>query len=211
MEKIRLLRVSEGDSLFVDLAKALPEYKENAPGSYLFIVEGTLEKPIIGIKYPGKKLRRRTELTRINKNSCLWANLLDFEVVIFQDGKRVDGNEFTFQNMLKDFNEDKMQNKEFWQNVTEIYVHNRIGGKIPKLSGIDSKTYLYALKWIWIQEDLNYRFKWDEVSCPIKYRLENRTGTTTARGAGRAKFYAALILLRNGFTFDQVRKIIPLY
>jgi len=67
------------------------------------------------------------------------------------------------------------------------------------------------LKWIWIQEDFNYRFSWQEVNSPIRYVLETRTGSRTSKGAGRAKFFAALILLKHHFTFEQVKKIIPLY
>lgn len=212
MPEIEILQVSDGNQAYKDLARDLPGYKEDSE-QHLFIVEGTLETPIIGIKYPGKKVRKRTELTRISNNSCLWANLLDFEVVIFDEGRQVDGNQFTFQNMMKDFYENKIDSLEFWNHIEEIYKNNRVGSNIPELSGIDSEIYLYALKWIWIQEDFNYRFGWDseEIQCNTRYRLENRTGTPTSKGAGRAKFYAALILLKNGFDFKQVKKIIPLF
>ena len=71
--------------------------------------------------------------------------------------------------------------------------------------------YLLMLKWMWIQEDFNYRLSWQEVNSPVRYVLETRTGSRTARGAGRAKFFAALVLLKYHFTFEQVKKIIPLY
>lgn len=45
----------------------------------------------------------------------------------------------------------------------------------------------------------------------IGYVLETRTGSRTSKGAGRAKFFAALILLKHYFNFDLVKKIIPLY
>lgn len=35
--------------------------------------------------------------------------------------------------------------------------------------------------------------------------------STMAKGAGRAKFSAALILLKNKFTSDEVKKIVQLY
>lgn len=79
------------------------------------------------------------------------------------------------------------------------------------MAGIDPMLYLLMLKWIWAQEDFNYRFGWQEVSSPIRYVLETRTGSRTSKGAGRAKFFAALILLRHHFSFEQVKKIIPLY
>ena len=92
-----------------------------------------------------------------------------------------------------------------------MYNTNTLIKEPPKLPGIDSKLYLLVLKWIWIQEDFNYRFGWEEVASPVRYVLETRTGTRTAKGAGRAKFFAALILLNHHFTFEEVKKIIPLY
>jgi len=67
------------------------------------------------------------------------------------------------------------------------------------------------LKWIWLQEDFNYKFSWKEVDSPVQYTLENKTGKPTSKGAGRAKFFAALILLKHHFNFEEVKKIIPLY
>jgi len=79
------------------------------------------------------------------------------------------------------------------------------------LPGINPKLYLLVLKWIWIQEDFNYKLSWQDVNSPIRYVLETRTGTPTSKDAGRGKFYAALILLKHHFNFDLVKKIIPLY
>ena len=95
--------------------------------------------------------------------------------------------------------------------LEELYKNNTITKKQPPLSGINSQLYLLVLKWIWIQEDFNYKFNWKEVGSPVKYVLETRTGSRTSRGAGRAKFFAALILLKHYFEFEEVKKIIPLY
>ncbi len=112
---------------------------------------------------------------------------------------------------MKDFQEHKIKSRTFWKLLESVYYKNSFNTKPPKLPGIDPLLYLLVLKWIWIQEDFNYRFKWQEVGSPVPYVLETKTGTITSGGAGRAKFFAALILLKNGFTFEQVKKIIPLY
>lgn len=210
MTQIIELKIKDNKKIYQELAKALSQYKEKPAGFILFIVEGTKKRPIIGIRYPGKKVRKRI-LKTIRVNSALWANLYDFEVVPFRNGKEVDTQKFTFEELLKDFQDNKRNSEKFWKILEELYEDNTITKNPPKLSGIDSQLYLLVLKWIWIQEDFNYRFGWEDVNSPIRYVLETRTGSRTAKGAGRAKFFAALILLRHHFTFEQVKKIIPLY
>ncbi len=203
------LKNNNTEKIYQELASRLCLYREELPGSIIFIVEGTKDKPIIGIRYPGKKLRKRV-VKQIRVNSALWANLYDFEVVVYKNGKEIKGNKFTFSTMMEDFYSHKKGNKKFWKCLLGIYERNMLTKAPPELKGINSKLFLLVIKWIWIQEDFNYRFSWEEVESPIRYVLENRTGTRTAKGAGRAKFFAALILL-NYFTLEQVKKIIPLY
>lgn len=210
MSKTLELKIKNPKKIYQELAVALSPYREKMPGSILFVVEGTKKNPIIAIRYPGKKLKKRT-LKVVRSNSALWANLYDFEVVPFEKGKEVKTQKFTFQEILKDFQENKKDNKKFWAMLEELYKESTITKKPPKLPGIDTLFYLLVLKWIWIQEDFNYKFSWEDVDSPVKYRLETRTGNPTAKGAGRAKFFAALILLKEHFDFDQVKKIIPLY
>ncbi len=210
MTKTIELKIKDSKKIYYELTKALYPYKEKESGSILFIVEGTKENPIIGIRYPGKKVRRR-ELKKPNKNSAFWANLYDFEVVPFEKGNEVKTRRFTFEELMRDFQENKRGSEKFWEIIEELYKDNTITKKIPELSGINTKLYLLVLKWIWIQEDFNYKLNWQDVDSPEKYVLETRTGTRTAKGAGRAKFFAALILLKHYFTFEQVKKIIPLY
>ncbi len=210
MTQIIELKIKDNKKIYQELAEVLSQYKEKPAGSILFIVEGTKKRPIIGIRYPGKKVRKRI-LKTIRVNSALWANLYDFEVVPFKNGKKVDTQKFTFEELLKDFQVHKKNSEKFWKILEELYKDNTITKNPPKLSGINSQLYLLILKWIWIQEDFNYRFSWEDVNSPIRYVLETRTGSRTAKGAGRAKFFAALILLRHHFTFEQVKKIIPLY
>jgi len=211
--EVKELKIKDNNKIYQELARALSPHREKPQGSIIFIVEGTKNNPIIGIRYPGRKIKRRTP-KRLTVNSVLWANLFDFEVIPFIDKKEV-SNEFTFEKMLRDFKDNKANSEEFWELIEEIFYNNKITKEPPVLPGIDSKLFLLAIKWIWIQEDLNYKFNWKEVwgeeESPIKYVLETRTGNTTSGGAGRAKFFAALILLKHHFTFEQVKKIIPLY
>jgi len=210
MTQIIELKIKDNKKIYQELAKALSQYREKPAGYILFIVEGTKKRPIIGLRYPGRKLRKRL-LKKPNKNSALWANLYDFEVVPFKNKKEINTQKFTFGEIMKDFQENKRNNEIFWKQIEELEQNNTITRNPPKLQGIDSGLYLLMLKWIWIQEDFNYRFSWQEVNSPIRYVLETRTGSRASKGAGRAKFFAALILLKHHFTFEQVKKIIPLY
>jgi len=210
MPKIVELKIKDPKKIYQELAVALSPYREKPTSSILFIVEGTKKNPIIGIRYPGRKLRKRN-LKMVRTNSALWANLYDFEVIPYRNGKQLNTQEFTYEKLLRDFQEHKRSSKKFWSMLEELYKNNTITKKPPKLAGIDSQLYLLVLKWMWIQEDFNYRYSWKDVNSPIRYVLETRTGSRTARGAGRAKFFAALILLKHHFTFEQVKKIIPLY
>lgn len=210
MSKTIELKINDGKSLFKDLTRGLYPYHEQPTGAIIAIVEGTKEKPLIGLRYPGRKLVKR-QLKIIRSNSVHWANLYDFEVVPFHNGKELTTEKFTYQVMLEDFQNYKSQSSDFWDCLEIVYKTNEIPPKVPKLAGIDSELYLRVLKWIWIQEDLNYRLNWEEVGSPERYVLQNRTGSSTSGGAGRAKFFAAIILLKHNFTFNQVKKIIPLY
>jgi len=210
MKQIIELKIKDTKKIYQELTLALSPYKEKPAGSLLFMVEGTKKKPLIGIRYPGMKVRKRS-LKIVRANSASWANLYDFEVVPFKNGKEIDTQKFTFEELLKDFQKNKNNSEKFWRALKELYKNNIIIKNPPKLPGVDSQLYLLVLKWIWIQEDFNYRFGWEDVNSPIRYVLETRTGSRTAKGAGRAKFFAALILLKHHFTFEQVKKIIPLY
>ena len=213
MSKIIELKIKNPQKIYQELAVALSPYREEPIGSILFIVEGTKKNPIIGARYPGKKLKKR-KLKVVRANSALWANLYDFEVVPYRMGKELNVQEFTYEKLLIDFQENKRNSKEFWAMLEELYRNNTITKKTPKLPGIDPQLYILVLKWMWIQEDFNYRFSWEEVNSPVRYILETRTGSRTTQGAGRAKFFAVLILLKdhfNFFNFDKVKKIIPLY
>ncbi len=210
MAKFIELKIKDTKNIYQELATALCPFKNKPVGSMLFVVEGTIKKPIIGLRYPGRKLRKRS-LKKPNKNSAFWANLYDFEVVPFKNKKEINTQKFTFEEIMRDFQENKRNSERFWKQLEKLYRNNTITKKPPKLAGIEPILYLLMLKWIWIQEDFNYRFTWQEVNSPVRYVLETRTGSRTAKGAGRAKFFAALILLRHHFTFEQVKKIIPLY
>lgn len=206
MPKVIELKIKNLKNIYQELARHLAPHREEGLGSVLFVVEGTKQKPIIAISYPGKKLRKREETKKYK-----WANLYDFEVIVYKNGKQIDSKNFTFGKLFEDFYENKIKSEKFWKLIESVYNNNIISENIPELQGIDPKLYLLALKWIWIQEDFNYKFSWQDVDSPIQYILENKKGNPTAKGAGRGKFFAALILLRNKFSFKDAKKIIPPY
>lgn len=203
------LHIPGGVNFFKSLTQELLPYHTALLGSHLFIVEGTLVKPRIGIRYPGYKLKERT-LKRPNKNSTLWANLYDFEVVPFENGHEGSSVGFTYANLLKDFEIHKKKSKFFWEMIVQLHDNNIINKEPPKLGGIDSRQFLEMLKWMWAQEDLNYKLSWKESGSALPYRLQNKNGGPTSKGAGRDKFYAGLILVYEGhFDATSMRKIIP--
>jgi len=209
MKKIVKIDISNNSNVFEHLTNALLPYHTKAVGSYLFIVEGTLTKPRIGIRYPGRKLIKR-EIINPRINSIHWANLFDFEVVPFEKWKEGSSVNFTYANLLKDFEAHKKNSKFFWKMIVQLHDHNVIDKKPPKLGGINPQQFLEMLKWMWIQEDLNYKLSWKEAGSTMPYRLQNRNGGLTSKGAGRDKFYAALILVHgNYFDAASMRKIIP--
>lgn len=204
------LKITNNKDLYKEIARTLCGYKETPAGSNIFIVEGTIKEPKIGIRYPGKKVFKR-DVKHPRSNSILWGNLYDFEVVPFKNGKEIATTNFTFSAILEDFDNHKKDNEKFWGILEELYQTNTLYKEPPVLPGIDSKLFLLVLKWIWIQEDFNYKLSWQDVNSPERYGLYTRTGTSTRKGAGRAKFFAALILVKHHFTIEEVKKIIPLY
>lgn len=204
---MELLTIKDPEHIYQELAAFLIRYKDSAQGTHLFVVEGTLKNPIIALRYPGRKLIKRPHKAKIKpKNFIEWANLCDFEVVAFRNGVEIPKNEFTYRKIFEDFATYKIESTAFCKLLDEVYKHNTITEEIPTLRGIEPKLFLLMLKWMWIQEDLNYKFSSSYVESPIKYRLQTLKGSATSDGAGRARFYASLFLLRSG-EFDA--KIIP--
>ena len=152
-KKIREIHILGGSNIFKHLAQELLPYHTKTVGSYLFIVEGTLAKPRIGIRYPGRKLKQRV-LKKPNKNSALWANLFDFEVIPFEKGREGSSVHFTYANLLKDFEAHKKGNASFWKMIVRVHSHNVIDKEPPKLGGINPRQFLEMLKWMWIQEEI---------------------------------------------------------
>lgn len=206
--KILELKIKDAKNLYKELSAALVTFKDVPEGSVEFIVEGSVSKPIVGLRYPGRKVKRIREE---DSKFIQWANLLDFLVVPYENGEEV-RDKFTFDNMFKDFHDNKRDSEEFWKLLEEVYETNALSRDPPKLPGIDSKLYLLVLKWIWVQEDINYKFSWEDVASPVRYALKTKSGNPVSKGAGRAKFYALLLLLRNHhFDLETAKKIIPPY
>ncbi len=208
---MELLTIKDPKQIYQELASFLIQYKDSPQGTHLFVVEGTLNNPIVALRYPGRKLVKRTHKAKTKpKNFIEWANLCDFEVVGFRNRVEIPKNELTYSKIFEDFAANKIKSATFCRLLDNLYKHNTITGEIPTLHGIDSKLFLLMLKWLWIQEDLNYKLSWREVNSKIPYRLQNRNGGPTSKGAGRDKFYAALILVHgNYFDAASMRKIIP--
>ncbi len=204
----KLLDLSEKENrIYQEIARALEPYRNKKPFSIEFVVEGTLQSPIISIRYPGKKL---VKLKPKRKNAAEYGNLFDFVVVVYRNGKE-EISEFTFEKILEDFNKNKKYSRRFWKAVEKVYYKNKVSKWIPHLEGISPKLFLITLKWLWVQEDFNYKLTHDDLKSTIKYKLLSKRGKPISKGAGRAKFFAALILLKYGFSLQQVKKIIPLY
>jgi hypothetical protein len=209
MEKIEL-KIKDVKNIYYELASALIPHRDKPTCSVEFIVEGTMEKPIIGIRYPGRKVVKR-KLKVKRAGFAEWCNLLDFVVIPYVNYREAREQDFTFDKLLDDFEKNKRDSEEFWKLIEEVYYKNEFTKEPPKLPGIEPKLFLLVLKWIWIQEDLNYKLSWRDVNSPIKYILVTKSGSRTEKGAGRAKFFAALILLKHHFTVEEVKKIIPMY
>ncbi|NQU84054.1 MAG: hypothetical protein HQ536_05080 [Parcubacteria group bacterium] len=216
MGELLNLEVKNIARLYHELAIKLEKHKDKEPHSMRFVVEGDINNPLVAIDYPGRKMFKRT-LNSNRRNVAQWANLFDFRVVPYDKGKALGVEDFTFDKFLTDFKDHKSNNEEFWNILEHLYRTNELIQDPPVLPGIDSKTFLLTLKWIWIEEDFNYRLKWDDVQSETKYvlaKISKSTGKeqSVSRGAGRAKFFAALVLLHRGdFTHQEVKKIIPLF
>jgi hypothetical protein len=204
----QILNITNTDFPYPEIARALEPHKDKSRHSVEFWVEMDGNLPIVGLLYPGKKKKYRPP-PKIMK----WDNLYDFVVQPYSTGNRVDPAEFTFEKMLEDFAEHKSGSNQFWELLEELYDTNILSIIPPTLPGIESRLYLLVLKWIWIQEDLRYKYDWEDVESRIRYRRTSKKGNSLPKGgAGRAKFFAALVLLRNRlFTLDEVKKIIPPY
>ncbi len=186
------------------ITKTLDPYKDNALCSIEFIVEkDENNKKIVTIQYPGKFAKRR-KLKRPQKKSLLWEYLYDFYVVPYNSAGGAMGKNFTWYDLLKDFELNKIDNTEFWDILKNLYENKIITNEFPKTKGIDSRLFLLSLRWMWYQEDLNYRYTCEDIGSPTKYQ-------NTTKGVGRTKFFAALVLSKNGFKTDEIQKIVGLY
>ncbi len=151
----KLLQIEDLEDIYHIISTELEPYKENPTYSMEFIVEGTLLEPIIGIRYPGKKVKNRNlaNSPRIKYN---WANLFDFKVIPYFEGREIDETSFTYENILKDFEKNKKDSDEFWLLLNNVYRNNEVKETRLLLEGIETNLFLYVMKWLWIQEDFNY-------------------------------------------------------
>ena len=204
------LKIKNSKNPYPEIVQSLFPHKEKPPLSVEFIVEGNLMNPIVVIRYPGRRVKKR-KLKKPTRKSVDWENLFDFAVIPYVNKKETKIEDFTYEKLLEDFEKNKKDSDEFWKCVEEIYYHNTLSKEPPSLPGINSKLFLLVLKWLWIQEDLNYKLDWKDVGSPIPYIRVTKTGRRIGKRAGRAKFFAALVLIRYGFKLEEVKSIIPLY
>jgi len=195
-----ILRIEEGDTkrMLHDISVALDPFKDKPNESEEFVVEGTLEDPKILIRYPGKKKKRRPLKNPKRKGAVLWEALYDFLVIVIKDGSEVPIKEFSYRKIVADIRENK-DDERFWECLDTVYKKNEIPARIPKLDGIDCEALLMVMKWIWLQEDINYKYNWKDIDSPTRY--------TTVRGIralGRKKSRAMFLLNRHhGHEFDH--------
>lgn len=180
--------------IFEDLSKVLDPYKERKAGSVKFLVDSSPDGKIrIFIKYPGRKVFKR-KLKQNRLDSIHWDFLYDFLVVPEFGSKMLNEKDFTYRKILTDFDENKKHDNDFWSAILEVLEKNNVAPNcFSNLKGIDSRLFLYVLKWLWIQEDLNYRFNHKDFSAPTRYRLPR------GKSLGRKKFFASLILVRTPY------------
>ena len=193
----RLLNVPEGDELKMlhDIAVALDPYKERPEASEEFVVEGTLERPEIILRYPGKKVKRRDVKNPSRKGSVLWEALYDFLVVPIADGKELQFSDFNYRKLADDFCKFKKSSEEFWDCLVQVYEKNTIPDRIPHLPGMNSRVILLTLKWMWLQEDINYKYKSTDIKSPTAYTYANNR-----KALGRKKSWAVFLLMkRHGY------------
>lgn len=59
MSDIKELKIENPENIYQEIATALYPHRKEPQGSMFFIVEGTKEQPLVGIRYTGKKLFQR--------------------------------------------------------------------------------------------------------------------------------------------------------
>lgn len=205
MSEIFELKIRNPRNIFLEVKEALAPHREKEKGSVVFIVEGTKENPVIGIRYPGRRVKKNERWIYYK-----WTNLFDFEVVPYdKDGKELNTSEFTFEKLARDFYEHKRDNEDFWKLIEELYKTNTITKQPPELLGIDPTLFLLVQKWLWIEEDFNYRLKCEDLGIEKKSELSYKT---EKKGVGRGKQFCQLWVLKSKhFTPDEIGKIIPYY
>ncbi len=179
------------ETIFEDLAKILDPHKEDTLISNTFLVDSSKNEQIkIVIKYPGKKVKPRN-LKRVNASSVLWECVYDFLVSPIFKCKEIPGNELTYRKILTDFEENKKGNAIFWDAIVELYKSNIVVEKnYGPLKGLNPLLFIYTLKWLWIQEDLNYKLNHSDIDFPTRYKV-----ASSSKALGRKKFFTALLLV----------------
>jgi len=139
MKNRKKLLIKNTENIYNEIALQLAPFCDDETFSNEFVVETELDKPLIVIKYPGRK-------KIVRDGRIKYGNLFDFLVIPYIDGKPVDEKHFTYRKMLQDFVDYKIDNEDFWELLLEIFESNNLSKEPPKLAGYDAKIYLLALK-----------------------------------------------------------------
>lgn len=223
----RLLKLEKGGDAAINLANKLAPFYNKKLFSEEFVVEGTLENPKIILRYPGERRIDRYTLCLEKNQSRLkvrWLNIFDFFVETYANGEKMDSGIFSYWNLADDFYSNKRESEEFWSLLDKIYNKEDFSTDFPELPGINSELFLLTLKWMWVQEELNYttliephqienelpkydlhKIKWEKIDNK-KVRV---ISTSKVRGIGRKAFYAPLLLMKfHNYIPKEVKKII---
>ncbi len=110
-----LLRIPERGTIRMlhDISVALDSHKGKRAASEEFVVEGSMERPKIIIRYPGNKVKRRELKDPGRKGAVLWEALYDFLVVPFMEGSEMPFKEFNYRKIAEDFFDNKKDSEGF--------------------------------------------------------------------------------------------------
>ncbi len=181
-------------TIYSDLAKQLDPFKKRKVGAVTFLVDSSPNGKVkVFINYPGRKVLNRN-IKKPRVNSVHWDCLYDFLVIPSFNGKKLDQKDLTYRKILVDFESHKKQSAPFWKAVLLVLENNKVPVQtFSTLKGINPVLFLYTLKWLWLQEDFNYRLNHNDFECPTRYRLP------TGKSLGRKKFFASLLLVRTPY------------
>lgn len=161
-----------------------------------------LDEYEISLLYPGKHVKY---LPGKRKKKYYWEKMGDFKIQPLKNGVSSGVETFKLEDFVRDFHEYKVDNNAFWEALLIVYYTNELPNEIPDADGMDPRLFLLCIKWIYILEDMNYKYTWEEAGSLIPYK-------GVSGKAGRAKLTGSFDLARiKRYTLEELLCIIPLY